>query len=84
MSELASRLANLGTVKKGPSCEAGNLLDRLAVEDPEGHAELINLLFNTAIPASVIVAALTDAGYSVSLNSMRRHRKRGPDGCACP
>lgn len=85
MSDLASRLAGLKNPKKGPPCSIGLILERLKADDPAGHAALVDSIDTPELAATMIANALSDAGYSVTVHSIRRHRKRGTaEGCICP
>ena len=82
---LSARLAEASNPRRGPRCSVAVLLDKLAVEDPQGLADLQAAIDNKSLSTTVIVRALQESGHdTVRTDAIRRHRRRGgPDGCRC-
>lgn len=72
--------------RKGPACTVGAAL--AAIRDEHGddaHDKLVALLANGKVEATRLAALLTENGYGIKAETVRRHRKRGAgSGCSCP
>jgi hypothetical protein len=71
------------TLKKGPPCDTGLLLETM---DEEDSADLTKALRDKGIACTIIQAKLDQFGYSVGVTSLRRHRNRmigRADACSC-
>jgi len=73
---LAAQL-QAGRLRKGPPCAISLICAELAEEDA---ASLQEAFADAEIPAAVIYRVLTGNGFSVSTNTVQRHR-RGE--CSC-
>lgn len=71
------------TLKKGPDCATGTILDTM---DDEDNRDLQKALRDKSIACTIIQAKLDQFGYSVGVTSLRRHRNRmlgRGDACSC-
>lgn len=71
------------TLKKGPPCDASVILETM---DDEDRNDLEKALKDKGIAATIIQAKLDQFGYSVGVQSLRRHRNRmlgRGDACSC-
>jgi len=86
--ELARDLAALVDAPRylpGPPCRVGSVLRTLAEAHQPAADTLQQALDNEAVSASAIAELITARGFSVSSQSVSRHRRRGQhNGCRCP
>lgn len=75
---LGEQLAQVPTVRKGPRCGVGMLLERL---DPDDREALITAMNDEMASAPFISRILVDNGYRITTNQIARHRRRE---CQCP
>lgn len=73
----------LATAEPKPrvQCRAGILLDVLPPAEANALERAID---DESISATVICRLLAEHGHRLSVDSIRRHRKRLRGGCACP
>lgn len=84
LDEFTSKLDSLNGKKTlpGHECAMGKLMREL----PEAFSsKLMETLKNTSIEGTAITKVLSDYGFEMSSNVVRRHRRRlqGLDGCKC-
>jgi hypothetical protein len=73
----------LATVEPKPVVQCRSAL-LLAALEPTEAAALARAIDDPTISAVDICRLLTDHGHRLSVDSIRRHRKRGQGGCTCP
>ena len=84
LDDFSSKLESLYGMKTlpGNECAMGKLMREL----PEAFStKLMEALLNTSVEGSAITKVLSDFGFDMSTNVIRRHRRRmqGLDGCKC-
>lgn len=84
LDEFAARLESLDGKKTlpGHECAMGKLMRDLP---SSFSAKLKEALMNPAVEGTAITKVLSDFGFEMSSNVVRRHRRRimGLDGCKC-
>ena len=84
LDEFTSRLDSLYGKKTLPGHQCA--MGRLIAELPEAFSsKLLETLMNTSVEGTAITKVLSDYGFEMSSNVVRRHRRRmqGLDGCKC-
>ena len=84
LDEFTARLDSINGKKTMPGheCAMGKLMREL----PEAFSsKLMETLVNTSVEGTAITKVLSDFGFELSTNVIRRHRRRmqGLDGCKC-
>jgi hypothetical protein len=84
LDEFSAQLESLDGKKTlpGHECAMGKLMRDLP---PSFSAKLKEALMNPSVEGTAITKVLTDFGFEMSSNVVRRHRRRmmGLDGCKC-
>lgn len=74
---LGEQLSAANIIRKGPPCTMSVILAGL---EPDDRAALLQHLIDSNVAHTVIYRVLVDNGFTVSLNTVQRHRRKE---CAC-
>lgn len=81
MATLANSLDAIYFGKHESKCKTAQLLKSL---DEEDRKALEQVLEDLSVTAKSITKWLNQNGHQISMDSIRRHRKRQMGGCLCP
>lgn len=83
-AEELTRLVEAPRYRPGPSCGTGRAIAALSTDHPESVTQLLALMDNDTVSASLFARFLSKQGFPVAVQSVQRHRRRGAvNGCRC-